>query len=198
MKKNIQILRICALAVCFFSSYSNANFRIDYQGLDKEKASAEKLRLLKGAPDGYRLLTDKGLGFVHQVGTGKVANIDSFGADFSLQDAISLIMPNKWIAYIDENISNPRNVDWQAKDDPWVDILGRIGASHGYRFVVDWDQKLLQIAPESEYTEPDYDDPIELKDPESGRTLFVYSAKPISEGGVIIVDGQAVKVKLVN
>ena len=151
---------------------------------------------MKGAPDGYRILSDKTYGIVHQVGKGDVGKTSSFGTDMPLKDAISILMPEKWIAYIDENVDIPRKVDWQAEETPWVNVLGRMGANYGYRFVVDWDQKLLQISPDEEFVAPDYNDPISLTDPESGRTLFIYSAKPDSKGGVILVDGEAIPVKL--
>jgi hypothetical protein len=189
-------LILCAAAT-IVAPLASANFYVDYQGMNNTP-SQEELRRLKGAPDGYRVLTDKTYGVVHQVGKGEVSTTSSFGADMTLKDAITMLMPAKWIAYIDENIEGPGKVDWQASNEPWIDVLGKVGANYGYRFVVDWDQKLLQITTDEDYLAPDYNDPITLKDPESGRTIFVYSAKPVNEGGVILVDGKVVPVKLVK
>ncbi len=175
---------------------ASANFYVDYQGIEHKTATAEELRRLKGAPDGYRVLADKSFGIVHQIGKGVASKTSSFGTDMPLKDAVTMLMPEKWIAYIDENVENPNMVDWQAKNDLWTDVLGQMGANYGYRFVVDWDQKLLQISLDEDFTAPDYNDPIALKDPESGRTIFVYSAKPITKGGVILVDGKAIPVKI--
>lgn len=187
---------IVGISAASLSVPASANFYVDYQGMEHKELSADELRRLKGAPDGFRILADKTYGVVHQIGKGALSNASSFGADMPLKDAISMLMPAKWIAYIDENIDIPGKVDWQAKDEPWVDVLGRVGANYGYRFVVDWDQKLLQISPDEDFIAPDYNDPISLKDPESGRTIFVYSAKPVSKGGVILVDGKVIPVKL--
>ncbi|MFA0809389.1 hypothetical protein [Microbulbifer epialgicus] len=179
---------------------ATANFFIDHQGTEETQRSPEELRRLKGAPDGYRLLEDKTYGVIHQIGEGEVVKTKSFGTDKSLKDAISLLMPSKWIAYIEENIDDPRKVDWQAgaNGEPWLDVLDRVGKNYGYRFVVDWDQELLQISSDEDYIAPDYNDSISLKDPKSGRTIFVYSAKPVEETGVMVVDGQVIPVKLNN
>jgi len=175
---------------------ANAKFYVDYQGIEKIITTTEEMRRMKGSPDGYRVLTDKTFGLVHHIGKGGASSTSSFGADMPLKDAISMLMPEKWIAYVDENIENSGKVDWQAKGEAWIDVLGRIGANYGYRFVVDWDQKLLQISPDEDFTAPDYNDPIALKDPESGRTIFVYSNKPTINGGVILVDGKAISIKV--
>ena len=190
----IGVASISCLALT--SLTANANFYVDYQGTDSKTVNAEELRRLKGAPDGYRILADKTYGVVHQVGKGSSVNIEIFGAELALKDAISMMMPDKWIAYIDENLEKPVSVDFQAKNEPWIGVLARVGINYGYRFVVDWDQKLLQISPDEDFVAPDYNDPIALKDPHSGRTIFVYSAKPIAKGGVILVDGKAIPVKL--
>jgi len=191
---------ICLLGTCllFTSSFASAKFYVDYQGLDKERESAEALRRMKGAPDGYRLLTNKSLSFIHEIGKGEAIEIDSFGAGFELKDAVTLIMPDKWIAYIDEHITVPKKVDWQAKNIPWTEALGIVGMNNGYRFIVDWDQKLLQVTLDENYTEPDYNDPVTLEDSETGRTIFVYSAKPVSEGGIMLVNGEPIKFKLID
>ena len=196
-KSFISIIGMASISIMTLGPLSaHANFYIDYQGTDKKTTSAEDMRRLKGAPDGYRILADKTYGVVHQVGKGDPAAIEIFGADLAPKDAISMMMPDKWIAYIDENLESPGKVDFQAKKEPWIGVLARMGINYGYRFVVDWDQKLLQISPDEDFVAPDYNDPIALKDPGSGRTIFVYSAKPISKGGVILVDGKAIPVKL--
>lgn len=175
---------------------ASANFFIDYQGVEEvESLEIDELRRLRGAPSGYRILSDKTHGIVHQVGEGTIEKANSFGAGMELKDAISILMPEKWIAYIDENVDAPEKVDWYAEEDPWIDVLVKIGSNYGYRFVVDWDQQLLQISPDEEYTAPDYNSPIALTDPESNRTIFVYSAKPDLKGGAILINGEIIPIK---
>tara|TARA_R110002072_G_scaffold303138_2_gene495472 strand:+ start:9989 stop:10594 length:606 start_codon:yes stop_codon:yes gene_type:complete len=197
-KERNMISVLTGVLVMGLSLSASANFFVDYQGLEHKKITSEELRRLNGAPDGYRILTDKTYGLVHQIGKGTAFTSNSFGTDMTIKDAVSMIMPEKWIAYIDENVEKPSLVDWQANNNDWTDVLGKIGANYGYRFVVDWDQKLLQVTLDQNYTAPDYNDPIALKDPDSGRTLFVYSAKPISQGGVILVNGKTIPVKVEN
>lgn len=165
----------------------SANFYIDYQGYENEVL----------APEGFRVLTDKKYGVVHQVGEGQPEKGNSFGSAMPLKDAIGMLMPNKWVAYIGENVGTPNVVDWQASNEPWIDVLARVGANYGYRFVVDWDQKVLQISPDKDFTPPNYDNPIAFSDPVSERTIFIYSDNPTSKGR-ILVDGKWVPVKIKN
>lgn len=195
-KSHLLSLAAAVPLICCSLSAS-ANFYVDYQGLDLNNMSVQDLRAIRGKPEGYRVLADKTYGVVHQIGKGEVVMTDSFGTDMPLKDAISMLMPSKWIAYIDEGVKTPSNVDWYAKNEPWVDVMAQVGINYGYRFIVDWDQKLLQITPDENFTAPNYDDPITLKDPESGRLIFVYSAKPVNNGdGVLIVEGESIPVKI--
>jgi hypothetical protein len=165
----------------------------------EKPVSVDEARKQQGSLDGYRLFSDKTYGVVHHVGKQKKqTRVKAFGSDMALRDALTMIMPDRWIAYIDEQLVDPGNIDWQSDKMPWVQVLARIGINYGYRFVIDWDQQLIQIGSDKDFTKPDYNDPLMLTDPESGRSVFIYSAKPVNTGGVILVDGKAVKVKLKN
>lgn len=153
---------------------AEANFFVDYHGVQRKKVSAEILR-----------------GHVHEIGNGSASKTSSFGADMPLKDAVSMLMPDKWIAYIDANVDSPALVAWQAKNQPWTVVLGEMGTNFGYRFIVDWDQKLLQISSDQGFKSPEYNDPIALTEPGSGKTVFIYSATPIRENGVFVVNGES-------
>lgn len=191
-KASLVVVAACAA----ISSSANARFLIDYQGLDKElKVDSIQLREIKGAPDGYRVLADKTTGVVHQIGEPQPAKTYSFGTDFSLKDMASMLIPEKWIAYVDHNVEMPGSVTWQSHDEYWTDALERIGVNYGYRFIVDWDQKLLQVTSDKDFMTPEYDNPISVVDPESGRKFFIYSDDS-TDGGVIIVNGKVIPLQV--
>lgn len=197
IKKSIKPL-VVAVAIGLSCGAAQASFYVDYQGTQADNLTAEELRRLKGAPEGYRLLTDKNFGLITEIGEGKPVKITSFGADISFKDAISMIMPEGWIAYIDENVRDMRNVDWQVNNESWLKALASIGGDYGYYFLVDWQQKLIQILPDSDYIPQEYNAPVEMLDEESGRKIFIYSSKPVDKGGVVIINGKAVPVKIIQ
>lgn len=197
--KKIQ-LALVTVFMCQVSLVS-ANFYIDYQGTNENKAlDYQEMRNMKGAPDGYRVLTDKSYGMVHQIGkpSGEYDKVNGFGTALTLKDTVSMIMPEKWIAYVDENLTTANEIAYQAKNEGWVNVLAQIGQNYGYRFIVDWEQKLIQVSPDRDYLEPDYNAPITLKDEESGRSIFIYSAQPVSTGGTILVNGKAMPFKIID
>lgn len=182
-----------AMLTAAFSA--QASFYIDNQGLEDPDA-VKPIGELKGAPEGYKVLSDNSYSSVHQIGKGLATKVSGFGSEMSLNDAMSMIMPNGWISYIDENVRKTGLVDWNSHGESWIKALAVLGASYGYQFIVDWDQKMIQISLKDGFVEPDYDQPIMMKDSESGRSIFVYSGKPVDKEGVILVDGKVVKVSI--
>ena len=157
----------------FLSSSASALFVVDYQGLDKEKARHAIARS-KIAPEGYNVLTDKTRDIVHEFGRGNPSKITSFGDDMSLSDGISMIMPDGWVAFVDEDLSVPKTISWDAQNYAWTQTLRDVGINAGLRFIVDWDQRVVQIFGERGFKEPDITDAVEVVDPKTGKTLLIY------------------------
>lgn len=183
------------LPIAFGVGLSNASFYIDNQGLEDPDVLAP-ISDLKGAPVGFKILSDNSYSSVHQIGSGKETKLSGFGTEMSFNDAMSMIMPDNWISYIDESIKAPSLVDWSSQGEGWIKSLAIIGANYGYQFIVDWDQKMIQVSLKDGFVEPNYDQPIVMKDSETGRSIFVYAGKPIDKEGVILVDGKVVKVRI--
>jgi len=178
------------------STSANALFYIDNEGLEEDAKKIAEQKLKQQKPDGFRVLTDKRRGVVHELGTGKAFKDNSFGTDLALKDAISMIMPNKWIAYIDESIKQPDKVSWSAKRQTWTNTLIDLGINHGYRFIVDWDQKLLQIEKDKDYIKPDFNYPVEIVNPENGRRIYIYTADPEDKKGVLLIGTKSIPLKV--
>lgn len=197
MMKSYKVSLLVIAACAAISNTANARFLIDYQGLDKEEPiTSSRLREINGTPDGYNVLVDKTQGgVVNHIGEPQPIKTYSFGTDFSLGDMAFMVMPDKWIAYVDQNVEMPGSVTWQSHDEYWTDALERIGVNYGYRYIVDWDQKLIQITSDKDFMPPEYDNPISVVDPESGRKFFIYSDDSTG-GGVIIVDGKVIPIQV--
>lgn len=187
-----------SMVVLSLSMPVSASFYIDNQGLTGGD-EVDPVGDLQGTPPGYRILSDNSYGSVHQIGkSGTIKKLSGFGAGIQLNDAMSMIMPDKWISYIDDKIKNPPLVDWSSSNEDWVKSLAVLGATYGYQFIVDWDQRMIQVSPKQGYVEPDYNKPVEMKDEENGRSIFVYSAKAVDKEGVILVDGKLIKVSIIE
>jgi hypothetical protein len=191
-KHTLTPLFVCGI---MFSGQASASFYIDNQGLEDEDARSP-ITDLKGAPNGFRVLSDNSYSSIHQIGKGKAVKISGFGVELSLNEVMSMVMPNKWISYIDEEITPNGLFEWNSSNEEWIKSLAVIGATYGYKFIVDWDQKMIQVSQREGFIEPNYDHPIEMQDEATGRSIFVYSGKPIDKEGVILVDGKVVKVKI--
>lgn len=193
MKKCLNTILL--LPIAFGIGSSSASFYIDNQGLQDSEVQAP-ISDLKGAPVGFKVLSDNSYSSVHQIGSGKETKLSGFGTDMSFNDAMSMIMPDEWISYIDVAIKAPSAVDWSSQNEGWIKSLAVIGANYGYQFILDWDQKMIQVSLKDGYVEPNFDQPIVMKDTETGRSIFVYAGKPIDKEGVILVDGKVVKVRV--
>lgn len=180
-----------------FSSSASALFVIDYQGLDKEKARHAIARS-KVAPEGYNVLTDKTRDIVHEFGRGNPSKITSFGDDMSLTDGISMIMPDGWVAFVDEDLSVPSTISWDAQNSSWTRALRDLGINAGLRFIVDWDQRVLQVFGERGFKEPDITDAVEVKDPRTGRTLLIYPDGKGNTVGQLMAKDETYPIRIVE
>ena len=188
------------IGLLFCTLQVNAGFLVDYQGVEKVKLTPKQLREKNGAPDGYKLFSDKWRGVVHQVGEGKPSKTTSFGTDEALKYALSLLVPENWIVYADEHFVDFPKVSWEAEDEGWLYVLSRIGANNGIRYVVDWDQEIILIEKDEGFKKPDFNQPVIMQDPESGKRIFIYTEEnsPKSDKGYILIDGDLVPVKITD
>lgn len=188
-------MRVILTALAFACSMSvQANFLIDYQGLDKQKSAQQVLG--KGVPDGFTLLTDKYRAVVREKGHGSPAANTSFGDELDLRDAFPLIVPIEWSVYVDETEHNLPNVSWDALEENWLYVLARIGLEHGLKFVVDWEQSLIQVTTDKNFERVDFAKPIVMEDPNTGRVIYIYKDKNKTNSGQLIRQGKVVAVKV--
>lgn len=187
------------------SSISHAKFFVDYQGLDGQREEAKKQQLAEEAAEkarasfksDYIVLADKSLAVLEQIGVPRPTNTSVFGADMTLKDAMILIMPEDWIAYIHKDLKDISNVDFTGNEKAWTKVLANIGINYGYRFLVDWDKEQIQVLTDPTFERPDYNAPVAYKDGETGRVIYVYSENPEmnSDKSSLMIDGEAVPVK---
>lgn len=180
------------LAALLASNTAAGGFYIDMQGINKPKANTS------GVADGYKMLTGKYYGVIHEVGEGTPTKTNSFGDRSTIADAMFMIMPEGWFAYVDETVEEIPLVSWDASQgngQNWTDVLATIGKDYGLRYVVDWDQRLVQIDLEPNFVKPDYDDPIVVSDSEDRRQMFIYKKEP-NLSGYLLKDGEYIPVKV--
>lgn len=187
-------MKFKALIFCiFFSSTANATFLVDYQGLEPE--SLKKQNVNRGVPDGYKIFTDKYKGVIYEIGQGIAGNVVTFGWDDQIKNAMSQIIPSDWVVYADEGFNSKSKVTWEADDVPWIDVLAILGNEYGVKYVVDWDQKVIQIENDIDFVETSLNEPTVMTDPGTGQSIFIYTQenKP-SNQGYILINGELVPV----
>ena len=189
---------ICSSIICFLPIVAQANLFIDYQGVTPKEKTVKELREAQGVPDGYSFYTNKYKGVIHEVGSGKPEKITQFGTDSDMKLALSMIVPDGWVVYAEEQFTKIPKVSWDSENEPWLTTLSKIGSNYGVRFIVDWDQQVVQISQDLEFVAPDFNQPVILDVPESDKKLFVYTNDSTSEskGGFILVDGKLVPIKV--
>lgn len=165
-----------------------AHFFIDYQDVTEPKLSATRANL-----DGFTLLTGKYHGLVQEIGTGIPNAISSFGEEVEIAEALAFILPEDWFAYVDEQIELLPQVSWDATEQPWLTVVADIGKAYGLRFLIDWDQKLLQIEPSHRQVIAKADQPTLVQDDATGRQVFIYTQETVPKG-YIILNGEYVPV----
>lgn len=185
----LNVLTIAA-ALGIAAMPAQATFFIDYQGLDTEP------EIIIGPPDGFKVFADGTFKVLSEVGEGQADIRLGYGLEIDLDESMLMIMPDDWIAYIDEQINFERKVDWTG-DMPWTDVLLRLGNAYGLAFIVDWEQKMVQIVPgnEVEYFTLEDMQAHEVVHPVTGATLYIHTADQLSETGLLMVDGKHYRVE---
>ena len=183
-------LLITAGIIAAFSLPVQAHFFIDNQGLDKQTPiSVGESRARSGEPNGYSLLTDNTFAVVHQIGKGSVKKITSYGSDLPLKDAMMDILPIGFAAYVESDVDTEFMVSWAIKSAEWTEALGQIGASNGYRFIVQWPEKIVQIVPDTRFTKVDDLNEVMLRDPGNRRTIRIYTDHSSPRSGALVKEG---------
>lgn len=182
--KNVALLAVLAAV----STSASGVFLVDYQGLDK---NAEQRRI---TPAGFNVIADRTYKVVRHIGKGEPEFRQGFGLELSLADSLLSIIPNNWVSYIDESIQFNKTVDWDG-DLPWTEVLTRLGNNYDLAFIVDWNQRMIQVVPGQNFNDDANLKPMRVVNPESGRTLYVHTNDSLSESGVLIMGGNAYKVK---
>jgi hypothetical protein len=183
--------------ICSFilGDLANASFYIDYQGLERGKVEHIKQSQLI-TPDGYRLLTDGLKGLVFEIGPRKKQDKTSaFADDTILKDSIGALLPKGWSAFLDERLSGDVSITFSAENEFWLETLARIGGEYGFKFVVDWEQELVQISRDEYYIEPNPNEPVVVES-ENGQTYFIYKSKQSLDKGMVIINGEMVPLKV--
>ncbi|MFT6910452.1 MAG: hypothetical protein ACJAS1_007181 [Oleiphilaceae bacterium] len=176
---------------------AHASFHIDYQGIERP----EQKKITKndvGSPEGYRLLTDDLNGVVIEVGTRrKISKNSNFAENIELKFAMGGLLPKGWSAYVDEHLSEEKNITFSADKEPWLNVLARVGVKFGYRFLIDWDNNVVQISDDAYFKPQGASEHIVVED-ESGQTFYIYKTKQKLNKGYMIHDGEVIPIKLSN
>lgn len=181
------------ISLSFLISMNASAYYVDFQGVSNKTTVQSKHQV---APDGFVFFTDKFKGAVIEIGKGSRNKISTFGVDDKLENAIGFIVPKDWITYIDSEFSEIPRVSWDFEQLDWVNALATLGNENGLRFIVDHDQRVLQIEKEEGFIKPDFNQPLVMES-SSGEQIFIYKQeKEVNSGGYILVDGELVKVKV--
>jgi hypothetical protein len=191
MRSTILLLSVMAIGS------AQASFHIDYQGLERP----EQTKITKadvGSPEGFRLLTDDLNGVVMEVGERrKVINNSNFADDMELKFAIGGLLPKGWSAYVDEHLTEEKNITFSADKEPWLNVLARVGVKFGYRFLVDWDNNVVQLSDDAYFKPKGATEHVVVED-ESGQTFYIYKTKQQLNKGYMIHNGEVIPIKLSN
>ena len=176
---------------------AHASFHIDYQGLERPV----KKQILKSdvsSPEGFRLLTDDLSGVVMEVGTRrKIINHSNYAQDTELKYAMSGLLPKGWSAYVDENILEEKSISFAADSEPWLNVMARVGVKFGYRFLVDWNNNIVQIS-EDVYYKPEGESEHVIVEDDKGQTFYIYKTKQALNKGYMIHNGDVIPIKITN
>ena len=191
----ILLLTISIALLC--SSEVNASFFIDYQGLEKKEITKKTDE--RYSPNGFRLLTDGLKGLIYEVGTRprRISKTSSFSDDIEFKYAIGSVIPKDWAVYVDEKITAFENVTFSSNNEDWINVVARIGAKYGYKYILNWSTKTLQVSADEYFNEPDKNAPIAVEI-DGGELFYIYKTKNKTDNGYMIVDGEIVPIKTGN
>jgi hypothetical protein len=161
---------------------ANANFYIDMQTVESTSKTPQ-------AVAGYHLLTGEYFGKIYQIGTPRpVPIVNSEGDDMRIADAFYMVLPNGWYAYVDEQVNALPLISWASNGGDFLDVLAKVGLDYGMTFVVDWEQSLVQIEVDENFTKPNTSTPIIVSDSDGDKEVYLYT-KPSRMSGYIIENG---------
>lgn len=71
--------------------------------------------------------------------SGHIARAPSYGDTMLLEDALKLLLPEKWQAMRSRELASEGNmlVSWDVAQANWIDVLENLGERHGLRFHID-------------------------------------------------------------
>ena len=189
------MIKYIASIMMVVSFGSSASFYIDYQGLKRPATQIEKNEQL--SMNGYRLLTDELNGLIFEVGTRtkEIETHSNFADDTELKYAISGLIPDGWKAFIDEKFTAFKPITYNSEGEPWLNVLARVGAKYGYKFVVDWENKQIQLSEDEYFVEPDLNKPVVVEN-EKGESYFIYKTQKSNSKGYLIINGELVEIKV--
>jgi hypothetical protein len=188
---NFKILALTLITL----SPAQASFHIDYQGLERPISNKIKPSDV-GSPEGYRLLTDDLSGLVMEVGKRReIGNNSNFAENTELKFAMGGLLPKGWSAFVDEHLSEEKNITYSADKEPWLNVLARVGVKFGYRFLVDWDNNIVQISDDAYFKPEGVSEHVVVED-DSGQTFYIYKTKQELNKGYMIHDGKVIPIKV--
>ena len=68
-----------------------------------------------------------------------------------------------------------------------------MGKNYGLNFVVDWEQKLVQIQVDEDFTQPNIEQPTIITDSDGDREVYIYT-KPAAKNGFLLKNGKIIPV----
>lgn len=189
---------ILVVSLLTASFATQAHFYIDYQGVEKVEKTAAELRRERGTPLGMEFLTNTYKGVVFTVGKPIEHNVDGFMDDISVREGLSYIMPAGWLAYVKaSDAQHLPDISWTSESESWLQTLAQVGSNFGLKFVVDYDQQLVEVNRDASFVKPDFNVPTIMSD-SNGRNVYIYTEKPTEKNGYLMVDGELVPVTVTD
>ena len=70
---------------------------------------------------------------------GHITKAPSYGDEMQLEDALKLLLPERWQAMRSRELSSEGQIEvsWEVAEANWVDVLENLGERHGLRFHID-------------------------------------------------------------
>lgn len=120
---------------------------------------------------------------------GAPKKIYGFGMEMALNEALIMVIPQDWTAYLHHNIQNPNTISWKAEGNDgqeWTQVLENIMADLDYTAEVHWDEQTITIR-EAQYTQTRKlrDEPARITDSD-GNTFYITQDEPIGAGSLLI------------
>lgn len=139
---------LLAFMLAMFSApMAIAGFSITGQSHAEDENSEPEFAM----PSGFERIADNAYRSVIEFGSGDPEIKEGYGIDVPFVTAVSMIIPDYWVAYSDPSINIPDSITWLGGVE-WTRELKRVGNAYDLQFVVLWDEQKVIVRKGSDMT----------------------------------------------